>query len=104
MIVHTPFSAAVRMALMGRNERVSAQAALRLGLVTDVVETGRLQVEAQRVAEIVAKNSPAALAASKSPVADAATRPRRGFERLRAFGAELSARAGGEDDSGRAPA
>jgi enoyl-CoA hydratase/carnithine racemase len=65
MVAHTPFGAAIRMTFTGRNERLSAQTALRLGLVTDVVETGRLQAEAQRVAEIVAKNSPAALAASK---------------------------------------
>lgn len=65
LVAHSPFSAAMRTALVGRHERLGAWDALHLGIVTQVVESARLQGEAQRVAELVARNSPAALAASK---------------------------------------
>jgi enoyl-CoA hydratase/carnithine racemase len=60
-----PVEAVMRMALVGRHERLSAQRALELGMVSEVVEPGRLRVAAQEVAEKVARRSPAALAASK---------------------------------------
>ena len=60
-----PFEAVMRMALVGRHERLSAQRALELGMVSEVVEPGRLRAAAQDVAEKVARRSPAALAASK---------------------------------------
>jgi enoyl-CoA hydratase/carnithine racemase len=55
----------MRVTLTGRNERLSAQAARDLGLVTDVIEVGRPRDEAQRLADTIARNSPAALIASK---------------------------------------
>jgi enoyl-CoA hydratase/carnithine racemase len=60
-----PAEAVMRMALVGRHERLSAQRALELGMVSEVVEPGRLRAAAQEVAEKVARRSPAALAASK---------------------------------------
>lgn len=60
-----PAEAVMRMALLGRYERISAARALELGLVSQVVEPDVLRATAQDVAETIARNSPAALAASK---------------------------------------
>jgi enoyl-CoA hydratase len=61
-----PFEAVMRMALMGRHERMGAQRALQLGLVSRVVDPpDQLRDEAQALAETIARNSPAAMAATK---------------------------------------
>jgi len=61
-----PFEAVMRMALVGRHERMSAQRAFELGMVSEVVDPPeRLREVAQELAEKVARNSPAAMAASK---------------------------------------
>lgn len=61
-----PFEAVMRMALVGRHERLSADEALALGMVSQVVDPPeRLREEAQALAEKIARNSPAALAATK---------------------------------------
>jgi enoyl-CoA hydratase len=61
-----PFEAVMRMALVGRHERLSAERALALGMVSQVVDPPeRLRAEAQALAEKVARNSPAAMAATK---------------------------------------
>ncbi len=61
-----PFEAVMRMALTGRYERMSAERALQLGMISQVVDPPeRLREEAQTLAEKIARNSPAAMAASK---------------------------------------
>jgi enoyl-CoA hydratase len=61
-----PVEAVMRMALVGRHERMSAQRALELGMVSEVVDPpDRLRETAQELAEKIALNSPAAMAASK---------------------------------------
>jgi enoyl-CoA hydratase len=60
-----PAEAIMRMALMGRHERISAARALELGLVSEVVEPDRLRETAQQLGERVASHPPAALAAAK---------------------------------------
>lgn len=61
-----PFEAVMRMALTGRYERMSAQRAYELGMVSQIVDPPeRLREEAQALAEKIARNSPAAMAASK---------------------------------------
>ena len=61
-----PFEAVMRMALVGRHERMSAERALALGMVSQVVDPPeRLREEAQALAEKIARNSPAAMAATK---------------------------------------
>ncbi len=60
-----PAEAVMRMALMGSQERISAQRALDLGLVSEVVEPDALRATAQELAEKIARNSPAAMAATK---------------------------------------
>jgi enoyl-CoA hydratase/carnithine racemase len=61
-----PFEAVMRMALVGRHERMSAQRAFELGMVSQVVDPpDRLRDEAQALAEKIARNSPAAMRATK---------------------------------------
>jgi enoyl-CoA hydratase/carnithine racemase len=61
-----PFEAVMRMALTGRHERMPAERALQLGMISQVVDPPeRLREEAQSLAEKIARNSPAAMRASK---------------------------------------
>ena len=61
-----PFEAVMRMALVGRHERVSAERALALGMISQIVDPpDALRDEAQKLAEKIAQNSPAAMAATK---------------------------------------
>lgn len=66
LIRKMPFEAVMRMALTGRFERMPASRALELGMISQVVDPPeQLRIEAQRLAETVARNSPAAMAATK---------------------------------------
>ena len=66
LIRKVPAEAVMRMALVGRYERMSAARAFELGMVSEVVDPpDRLRDAAQELAEKVARNSPAALAATK---------------------------------------
>jgi len=60
-----PFEAVMRMALVGKYERMSAQRAYELGMVSQLVEPEKLRDKAQELAETIARNSPAAMAATK---------------------------------------
>jgi enoyl-CoA hydratase len=61
-----PAEAVMRMALVGRHERMSAQRAHELGMVSEIVDPPeRLREAAQALAEKIARNSPAAMAATK---------------------------------------
>ena len=61
-----PAEAVMRMALVGRHERMSAQRAYELGMISEVVDPPeRLREAAQELAEKVARNSPAAMRATK---------------------------------------
>jgi enoyl-CoA hydratase len=61
-----PFEAVMRMALVGRHERISAERAFALGMISQIVDPPeRLREEAQALAEKIAENSPAAMAATK---------------------------------------
>jgi enoyl-CoA hydratase len=62
----SPAEAILRMALVGARERIDAPRAYELGISSQVVDPPeRLRVEAQGLAETIAKNSPAAMAATK---------------------------------------
>ena len=56
-----PTNIAMRMALMGRHERMSAQRAYELGLISEVVEHDRLLDRAREIAGIVNRNAPLAV-------------------------------------------
>ncbi len=61
-----PFEAVMRMALVGRHERIGAERALALGLVSQVVDPpGDLRDAAQTLGEKIAQNSPASMASTK---------------------------------------
>lgn len=61
-----PFEAVMRMALTGRHERMSAQRAYELGMISEVIDPPeRLRDAAQELAEQIARNSPSAMAATK---------------------------------------
>jgi enoyl-CoA hydratase/carnithine racemase len=57
--------AALRMVLMGRHERIDAQRALTLGLITEIVEDDQIRDRAKELAQLVAKNSPTAMSISR---------------------------------------
>lgn len=56
-----PRSVALRMALMGKHERMSAERAYELGMITEVVEHDRLLERAHEIADIVNSNAPLAV-------------------------------------------
>jgi enoyl-CoA hydratase/carnithine racemase len=62
----SPMEAVLRMALVGRGERITAARAYELGILSQIVDPPeRLRPEAQALAEKIARNSPAAMRASK---------------------------------------
>jgi enoyl-CoA hydratase len=61
-----PAEAVMRMAFMGRYERMDAERAYELGMISQIVDPpGNLRDAAQSLAETIARNSPAAMAATK---------------------------------------
>jgi enoyl-CoA hydratase/carnithine racemase len=56
-----PMGVAMRMALMGRHERMSAQRAYELGLVSEVVPHDDLQRRAREIAATINRNAPLAV-------------------------------------------
>jgi enoyl-CoA hydratase/carnithine racemase len=66
LIRKMPVEAVMRMAFMGRYERMGAERALELGMISEIVDPpDRLRERAQELGETIAKNSPAAMAATK---------------------------------------
>ena len=61
----SPMEPITRMALMGTRERMTAARAYSLGICSQVVPPEQLRTEAQALAEKIAQNSPAAMAATK---------------------------------------
>jgi enoyl-CoA hydratase/carnithine racemase len=67
-----PVEALMRMALMGRDERIRAPRALQLGLISELVDPPQdLRQRAQQLGETIAKNSPTAMGATKQALWDA---------------------------------
>jgi enoyl-CoA hydratase len=61
-----PVEAVMRMAFVGSHERLSARRAYELGMISQVVDPpARLREEAQALGEKIARNSPAAMRATK---------------------------------------
>ncbi len=61
-----PVEAVMRMALVGRYERMGAERAYELGMISQIVDPPeRLRDEAQALGETIARNSPSAMAATK---------------------------------------
>lgn len=66
LVRRVPFEAVMRMAFVGSHERMSAERAYQLGMISQVVDPPEsLRDEAQALAEKIARNSPAAMRATK---------------------------------------
>jgi enoyl-CoA hydratase/carnithine racemase len=65
LALRVPVPRLLRLALLGRGERLTAEDALAIGLVTEVVAPERLAARAAELANMIAANSPAAVAASR---------------------------------------
>src|SRR5204862_1580441 len=66
LVDKSPAEAILRMAFTGRHERMSARRAYELGICSQVVDPPvALRDEANALAEKIARNSPAAMAATK---------------------------------------
>ncbi len=66
LIRKMPVEAVMRMALVGRHERIDARRAYELGMISQIVDPPeQLRQAAQELAEKIARNSPAAMAATK---------------------------------------
>lgn len=61
----SPMESILRMALVGRHERLGAERARQLGIVGEVVPVDDLRDRAQQLGELIAQNSPTAMALSK---------------------------------------
>jgi enoyl-CoA hydratase/carnithine racemase len=69
LVGRMPFGAIMRMALVGRHERLSATRAYELGMVDEIIDPPeRLLDAAQALAETIAKNSPTAMMATKRAI------------------------------------
>ena len=67
-----PVEAGMRMAFVGRHERMNAQRAYELGMISEIVDPPeQLRDRAQQLAETIAKNSPAAMRATKKALVGA---------------------------------
>ncbi len=64
LVKRMPLGEVLRMTLTGSHERISAQTALRIGLVSEVVPFDELQAAADRLAGIIASQPPEAVQGS----------------------------------------
>jgi enoyl-CoA hydratase/carnithine racemase len=66
LIRKMPAEAVMRMAFVGKYERMPVERAYQLGMISEIVDPPeRLRERAQELGETIAKNSPAAMAATK---------------------------------------
>jgi enoyl-CoA hydratase/carnithine racemase len=68
---------ALRMALMGNDERVSAETALRIGLVSEVVSPEQLWTRAHAIAAIIAAKPPSATQGTVKAIWESLDKPYR---------------------------
>lgn len=68
MARRVPLAVCLRMALLGSKERMSAQRALEVGLVTEVVPHDRLMERAREIASLVCENAPLAVWGTKMAI------------------------------------
>jgi enoyl-CoA hydratase/carnithine racemase len=65
LVRKSPMEAILRMALVGRHERMSAARAFELGICSEVVEPEQLHDRAQALGELIARQPPGLLRATK---------------------------------------
>ena len=71
LLKKAPMEPIMRMALLGRHERVDARRAHQLGIVSEVVPDERLRERADELAHLVARHDPASMAGVKRAMWDA---------------------------------
>ncbi|MDB6107731.1 MAG: paaG [Gammaproteobacteria bacterium] len=76
LIGRIPLGEVLRWVLMGNDERMSAQTALRIGLVSEVVPRERLWARAEEIATLIAKKPPVAVQGSVRAIWEALDLPR----------------------------
>jgi enoyl-CoA hydratase/carnithine racemase len=74
---HIGLGETLRIALMGNDERVSAQTALRIGLVSEVVSPDRLWVRAHEIATAIAAKPPSATQGTVKAIWESLDKPYR---------------------------
>ncbi len=68
MARRVPVAVCLRMALLGKHERMTAQRAYEVGLVTEVVPADRLMARARELAAMVVQNAPLAVWGTKMAI------------------------------------
>jgi enoyl-CoA hydratase/carnithine racemase len=63
-----PFNVAMRMAIVGKHERMNAQRAYELGLITEVTPKAKLMERAWELADIVNRNAPLAVRGTRMAI------------------------------------
>lgn len=63
-----PLNVTMRMALLGKHERISAARAYELGLITEIVASDKLMERAWELAEIVNRNAPLAVRGTRMAI------------------------------------
>lgn len=63
-----PLNVAMRMALMGKHEKMSAQRAYELGLITEITSKEKLMERAWEIADTVNKNAPLAVRGTRMAI------------------------------------
>ena len=102
LIRKMPAEAVMRMAFVGKYERMPAERALQLGMISEIVDPPeRLRERAQELAETIAKNSPAAMAATKKALWGGARA--RAHRRLQGRRRSTSCRMWGHPDQDEGP-
>lgn len=76
LIGRIPLGEVLRWVLMGNDERMSAQTALRIGLVSEVVPREQLWARADELATLIAQKSPVAVQGSVRAIWEALDLPR----------------------------
>ncbi len=64
MLARMPLSEVQRMVLLGNHERITAETALRISLVTEIVEKDKLRARARELAGFIASKHPVAIEGS----------------------------------------
>lgn len=77
MSYRLPLQEVLRMSLLGNDERLSAQTALRIGLVSEVVEPGNLWSRAHDLAAKIANKPPAAVQGTVRAIWESLDMPRK---------------------------
>jgi enoyl-CoA hydratase/carnithine racemase len=75
-LARMPLAEVVRMSLMGNDERISAETALRISLVTEIAERDALWTRAHEIAAIIAAKPAAAIQGSVRAIWEAQDLPR----------------------------